>query len=939
MQESNLLDVDYSALVSRADLVYHSPAEVSIEGTPIGNGRMGTTVWTTPRSIRFQINRNDLFSSDRNHAGSHGCPVDYRGPCARVEVDFGEVIFEKGESFCQRLSVYDAECTIVSQEIGVQCFVSAERELLVLEVEDQRSEPRDIQVTMSMWRPPEVKTPLYLWPSNTWAPEEIDTGTHIARYQFSELEGRILVEQTFYETRKFRDEEYHGGSSVALQVGGGNTRIENPGKTNWKPVALQWDEKPLYVDYEQERITEGVPQARSIIAPPGRERRTILVASAASNCDADGLSERCLAELYNASGHSYRSLRDEHTGWWHNFWSRTFVHMISRDSVAEFMERIRVLHLYYAASSSRGDVPVPQGAGLIFQTEGDIPHLGTQLWHWIVESIYRPLFAADAMDVTDPYFNMYVEQLPLCEKAARQRWGVTGGAYYPETSPTDGPTFLPEVNGEEFRGYFLGHASSDTLSPRTLALCQHDSHLHNICKCHRHSDSPGSRPHCAIGHIVSTGSKIALQAWWRYRCTGDVHWLRHKAYPLLRGAAELYRHLIEKGKDGHYHLEGTNVMESFYLVKDSLKDLAAIRGTFPPAIQASIILNVDADLRREWQEIVDNLAPFPMGYEEESKELTWGTLTDEVWSAGHLGEVNADQGRYPYEDVWSHPIESFEAWTMEADDPDTDRMVQRLIDLCPNHLQIMSGRHWRPSLVRTPIAFAMAGRGEELPAILAANFAVYRPHLANGLSTFEQGIQSMGLEHSGLITMTLQLGLMQSVSPNPGEPEIIRVFPAWPQAWDVSFRLLARGGFLVTSSIRGGEIEFVQIESRIGETCRLRNPWNRPCQVSVAGGPEGNNSEESLDGEILLFETEVDRRYTVSPINGPTPAARTISPERDEQPYSYSFVLPNGVTVRGKIGRGKDEPSKGLAPYVTGNRRFRIEQAIITQIAEATDRN
>ncbi len=938
MRQSCLIKVDYRALVSRADLVYESPAEVSIEGTPIGNGCMGTTVWTTPRSVRFQINRNDLFSSDRNHAGSHGCPVDYRGPCARIEVDVGDVVFEKGDSFCQHLSVYDAECTVTGKGFRLRCFVSSARDLLVLEYDDQRSDPRDISVTVCMWRSPEVRTPLYLWPSGKWAPEEVETGTHSARYEFSEPDGKILVVQNFDETREFRDEEYHGASSVAVQVAGNDTHIENPGQAAWEPAALQWDEKPLHVDFERIRIVRGVPQARTIVVPAGNRRRTVLVASAAIQGE-DGVGDRSLAALSKASEHSYEWLRNQHKQWWHEFWSRTFVHLTSEDGVADFMERVRTLHLYYAASSSRGDVPAPQGDGLIFQTEGDIPRLGTQLWHWIVESTYRPLLAADAMDVTDPYFDMYLKQLPICEKAAQQRWGVAGGAYYPETSPTDGPTLLPEDSANEFRDYFLGRTRSDTLSARTLALCQHDSHFHNICKCHHDSEEPGSRPHCAIGHIVSTGSKIALQAWWRFRCTGDTQWLRDKAYPILRGTVELYRHLVGKGEDGLYHIEGTNVMESFYLVKDSLKDLAAIRGTYPPAIRASTILEVDADLRGEWQDILHDLAPFPMGHEPESKALTWGTLADDVWSAGHFGEVNKDSGDYPSEDVWSHPIETFEVWTLETGDPKTDRIVQRLIELCPNHLKVMTGRHWRPSLVRTPIAFAMAGRGEELPAILAANFAVYRPHLANGLSTFEQGIQSMGLEHSGLITMTLQLGLMQSVSPNPGEPEIIGVFPAWPKGWDASFRLLARGGFLVTSSIRGGEVEFVEIESRLGETCRLRNPWGRLCLVSEADSALKHDDGDTLDGEILRFDTTASKSYRIVPQGVPPLAARTISPETDSGPFSYSFELPSGVTVSSTIGRSKDEPQKGLAPYVTGNRRFRIEQALITQNSETENIN
>ena len=92
----------------------------------------------------------------------------------------------------------------------------------------------------------------------------------------------------------------------------------------------------------------------------------------------------------------------------------------------------------------------------------------------------------------------------------------------------------------------------------------------------------------------------------------------------------------------------------------------------------------------------------------------------------------------------------------------------------------------------------------------------------------------------------------------PGGPEIISVFPAWPKKWDASFQLLARGGFLVTAATRSGQTEFVEIQSRRGETCRLRNPWDGPCQVTEIGG-----SAKEQSGEILRFDTRPGKVYRV----------------------------------------------------------------------------
>ena len=51
-------------LISKADLTYSTPVKRSEEGMPIGNGTMGTLVWTTPTSLKMQLNRVDVFAND-----------------------------------------------------------------------------------------------------------------------------------------------------------------------------------------------------------------------------------------------------------------------------------------------------------------------------------------------------------------------------------------------------------------------------------------------------------------------------------------------------------------------------------------------------------------------------------------------------------------------------------------------------------------------------------------------------------------------------------------------------------------------------------------------------------------------------------------------------------------------------------------------------------
>lgn len=832
-EPSSLVEVDAREFVSRADLIYQAPVRRSVEGQPIGNGTMGTSVWTTPGAIHFQVNRCDVLAVNKQHTaeGQFGS-TDYCGTCARVTVEIGGQPFEPSDAFEQRLSVHEGEVTVAAEDLRARCFVSAVTDVLVLEIDDGRPRPEPLRVTVDQWRPARVTT-----------------GNHVATLEFADEREKPLLVQ------RFRDGDYHCASAVAASVVGRETRIETRND-----------------------------QSRTLIVPAKADKTLILISSAASWAADARVAEEALRVLDEAARRPFDELRRCHVGWWKDFWSRTFVHLTSADGVADFMARVRNLHLYLMASTSRGALP-SKWNGMLFTTEGDARRWGSQFWVWTTETSYWPLHAADSVDLTEPFFNMYVRQIPDCRRAARQRWGAQG-AFYPETTPFDGPVVLPDDAAGEFQDVYLGRKKNTELSDRARMLGRFDSSLRVLAN---EKELAGGR-YTWISHVCSSGAELAVHAWWRYRYTGDEQWLRTHAYPLLRGAAEFYRHLVNKGEDGRYHLHGTNAHEDFWGVGDGIMDLAAIRGTVPPAIRAAEILEVDRELRASWRELLENLAGYPLGKNPQAKALTGGVLADDVWAAGHRGDVD---GSHNSEDVWLNPVFPFEDWTLETRQPTVDRIVQKTLDLAPRHASVLNGNGLNTA-IRTPIAAVRAGRGEDLPAILASYYAAFSP-LPNGLSLFE-GPNAQSAEHLGLLSMTVQEALLQSVSARPGGQEVLRVFPAWPKTWGASFRLLARGGFLVTSAMRDGEVEFVEIQSRLGGACRLRNPWGQGCLLAEAGGQVGE-----LTGDPLVFETAPGGAYRVFPQDGPEPAPRRIVPP-PAQRASFQFKLQNGKLVYGALG-------------------------------------
>jgi hypothetical protein len=133
------------------------------------------------------------------------------------------------------------------------------------------------------------------------------------------------------------------------------------------------------------------------------------------------------------------------------------------------------------------------------------------------------------------------------------------------------------------------------------------------------------------------------------------------------------------------------------------------------------------------------------------------------------------------------------------------------------------------------------------------------------------------MQYLGSCSDALQQALLQCLAPKPGGDPILRVFPAWPTEWDAAFQLLAKGGFLVTSSMRRGQIEFVEVRSQLGGECTLRNPWVSDGATLYRNG----RRVEDLTGSLLKLPTRRDEiLILVKKGSAPEQFKRTVPEDR-----------------------------------------------------------
>ena len=814
---------DLRALVSEGDLIYEKPAARSEEGIPIGNGRMGTLVWTTPTMLRFQINRVDVYANNSASNSFVERHNDYCGGCAFVDIDlgpFGDDPFPS-EGFRQHLSIYDGELAI--QGAGVQANILAWPAQDCMAVEITTARPAEAALRMLRF-----ESKYFGAKQDVYERDHISittTRNHTAASQLSVQGNRIGL------TQEFREGSFYCKTAVVMSLSGR-------------------EGKPRLVNETEVRLSAS-----------GGNRFAVLIASAASFDPNEDVAASALRQVDAAASAGYPNLSQDTRAWWRQFWSRGYIRLNSAGGEARFVAANYHYFLYLMGATSRGKYPAKFN-GMLWNTNGDQRTWGAQHWFANWSCYHEALFAANRIDLLDPSFDMYSGMRDACALAARQQW-ASQGIFIPETVYFDGLEKLPDDIAQEMSELYLLKKPWEQRSARfrEFAMRKHpqSSRWNWILKTDWVNGEfvqteRGSGPYGNVSHILGSNAKIAYLFWRRYEYTLDLAWLRDRAYPMLRGAAEFYRNFpnVVMGHDGRYHIHHVNSNESVWGARDTDEDLSAMRGLFAATLRAAGILKVDAELIPVWREFLDNLAPLPLSSDPEAlKPANYAGPT--VFVRGLKAAIKA-AGFLP--DGNSLPMWFFDLCNVESNDP-----ARMAIARATFHSMFRNGiSATTPVSVLSKAAIAAASIGDaEAVRFLIPNQIKNDGVLANRMM-LREGPNALDAERLGRASEALHLALLQSNPPAPGEPPVIRLFPAWPKDWDAEYSLLARGAFLVKASIAAGTIQHVELMSQAGESCRLRNPWGEREVTLTRNGRKA----ETLKGSLLSFSTRKGEKISVN---------------------------------------------------------------------------
>jgi hypothetical protein len=112
----------------------------------------------------------------------------------------------------------------------------------------------------------------------------------------------------------------------------------------------------------------------------------------------------------------------------------------------------------------------------------------------------------------------------------------------------------------------------------------------------------------------------------------------------------------------------------------------------------------------------------------------------------------------------------------------------------------------------------------------------------------------MSMEAMSVLTTAMNESLLQSYD------GILRVFPAFPAHKTGRFTLHARGGLIVSSEIKSGNVQWISIKSLLGNPCKLALPWKMGILQSNL-----KKAGQKISGDPAEFKTKPNELIIILP--------------------------------------------------------------------------
>jgi len=298
-------------------------------------------------------------------------------------------------------------------------------------------------------------------------------------------------------------------------------------------------------------------------------------------------------------------------------------------------------------------------------------------------------------------------------------------------------------------------------------------------------------------------------------------------YPFVREVADFWEDYL-KLEDGRYVIHDDSVHEGSGPDFNSILSLGLVRNVFETAVDMSTELGIDAGRHEKWKHILSNLSGYTTQEKGGKTVFRYTERGTPWWNDNTLGI----QHIYP---AGAIGLES---------DP-------KLLELSRDTITVMA--RWIDKNGMNSF-FPAAVRVGYDPDVILDNLHRYvtRHAQPNGFAASNPH----GIENCSIVPNTVNEMLCM------GHQGVLRLFAVWPKDKDAEFgSIRARGAFLVSAALSGGQVRYASLISEKGRPCTMQNPWpGKAVTIFRKGG-----KAETVRGARFKFETVPGEQIVLGP--------------------------------------------------------------------------
>lgn len=346
---------------------------------------------------------------------------------------------------------------------------------------------------------------------------------------------------------------------------------------------------------------------------------------------------------------------------------------------------------------------------------------------------------------------------------------------------------------------------------------------------------------------------LCSHLWEHYLYTQDKEFLKNKAYPLMKGAAEFFADwLVDNGK-GHL-VTPVGVSPENRFIMDNGKqsamsmgptmDIAIIRETFARTLEAAKMLELDESFQAELNDKLSRLLPYRIGSRGQLQEWMYDF---KEWEPKHR-HFSHLYGLHPGDQITADGTpELFDAakqtLILRGDEASGWSMGWKI----NSWARLLDGNHAYKviSNLFNPVGF---GNGRKGGGLFRNMLDAHPPFQIDGNFGYTAGVAEM---------------LMQS------HAGFIQLLPALPDVWSEGSvsGLKARGNFEIAMQWKQGNLQQATLLSNNGNECRLRT--SVPVAIMLGSKEIATSLPITSNGKTYydtVFSTLSGKTYRITPV-------------------------------------------------------------------------